>query len=190
MKWRACNVCGATEGEICKKGNEPIKHNGEFAKIHLMKCSICTAVYYCSIECQKIDWKEHKKNCAIDKNIIKATLEMKSIAPKLCKESPSYDLSKLIKGFFLIVNNLDAEKIGEKEYDVSFIPLHTRNEKGIVEINEKIKEIVSTKFSTPEESFIFSMQLEIYDYNRMFVFIMIVREGNRHRTNWGTDVHE
>lgn len=26
-------------------------------------CSICSSVYYCSIFCQKQDWKEHKKVC-------------------------------------------------------------------------------------------------------------------------------
>ena len=27
------------------------------------KCSRCLLVYYCNIECHKIDWKEHKKSC-------------------------------------------------------------------------------------------------------------------------------
>lgn len=29
----------------------------------LKKCGRCKKIYYCSIECQKADWKEHKKNC-------------------------------------------------------------------------------------------------------------------------------
>ena len=27
------------------------------------KCSGCEKVYYCSKECQRQDWKEHKKTC-------------------------------------------------------------------------------------------------------------------------------
>ena len=29
----------------------------------LNKCSACKSVYYCSSECQKVDWKSHKTNC-------------------------------------------------------------------------------------------------------------------------------
>lgn len=31
---------------------------------NLKACSRCKAAKYCSTECQKADWKEHKKNCA------------------------------------------------------------------------------------------------------------------------------
>ncbi|GBB96642.1 hypothetical protein RclHR1_00280034 [Rhizophagus clarus] len=29
------------------------------------RCNKCHTTYYCSIECQKKDWKEHKKPCRI-----------------------------------------------------------------------------------------------------------------------------
>ena len=29
----------------------------------IKKCGACKAVQYCSLECQKEDWKKHKKNC-------------------------------------------------------------------------------------------------------------------------------
>ncbi len=29
----------------------------------LKKCGICRRVYYCSVKCQRADWKEHKKVC-------------------------------------------------------------------------------------------------------------------------------
>lgn len=30
---------------------------------HLKKCSVCRAVSYCSVDCQKVDWNQHKKVC-------------------------------------------------------------------------------------------------------------------------------
>ncbi len=36
----------------CKKSGLKFKH-----------CSACKSVYYCSRECQKSDWKRHKKEC-------------------------------------------------------------------------------------------------------------------------------
>src|SRR6266536_2388050 len=32
-------------------------------KLTKTRCSKCHQTYYCSEECQKIDWKEHKKSC-------------------------------------------------------------------------------------------------------------------------------
>lgn len=31
--------------------------------IHLKKCSRCKQVWYCSIECQRLDWQTHSSNC-------------------------------------------------------------------------------------------------------------------------------
>jgi len=30
---------------------------------HLKKCKRCKVLYYCSEECQKEDWRRHKKEC-------------------------------------------------------------------------------------------------------------------------------
>ena len=48
FRWymRKCNVCGLTQKQ--KK---------------LKKCGSCKCVFYCSLECQKRDWKDHKKVC-------------------------------------------------------------------------------------------------------------------------------
>jgi len=48
--------------------NETISYNtkscnncGKMNNIKL--CSRCRSVYYCSVECQRCNWKQHKKNC-------------------------------------------------------------------------------------------------------------------------------
>ena len=33
------------------------------AELKLQKCSRCTSVRYCSVACQKQDWKAHKPRC-------------------------------------------------------------------------------------------------------------------------------
>ena len=43
----------------CKQGAD--KERG----IKLSKCSVCKIVSYCSKECQKADWKNHKKACKL-----------------------------------------------------------------------------------------------------------------------------
>lgn len=43
----ACNTCLKTETK-------------------LLSCSRCKRTSYCSKECQKQDWKEHKKDCYIE----------------------------------------------------------------------------------------------------------------------------
>lgn len=40
---------------ICSKCKQP--------KNDLKRCSVCSSVLYCSKECQREDWKEHKKVC-------------------------------------------------------------------------------------------------------------------------------
>ena len=44
-----CRLCGKGNSEDGRKG--------------LLRCSRCLAVRYCSVECQRADWKEHKKVC-------------------------------------------------------------------------------------------------------------------------------
>ncbi|RDA94293.1 hypothetical protein CP533_0550 [Ophiocordyceps camponoti-saundersi (nom. inval.)] len=44
----------SSECKICKKGPP---------EITLKKCGKCQETWYCSTECQKKDWKDHKKTC-------------------------------------------------------------------------------------------------------------------------------
>jgi len=38
---------------------------GSCSKFATQKCEKCESVYYCSKECQKLNWKEHKQLCCI-----------------------------------------------------------------------------------------------------------------------------
>ena len=40
------------ECKVCKAKDLPLK-----------ACSLCQQVHYCSVPCQKQDWKQHKLNC-------------------------------------------------------------------------------------------------------------------------------
>ncbi|TRM59577.1 hypothetical protein BD626DRAFT_607478 [Schizophyllum amplum] len=44
-----CEICGEPEGR----------------DVQLLRCSTCKDRFYCSTLCQKIDWKQHKKNCSL-----------------------------------------------------------------------------------------------------------------------------
>ena len=37
----------------------------------MKRCSICKNAYYCSVTCQKADWKTHKPNCVAGKSAVK-----------------------------------------------------------------------------------------------------------------------
>jgi hypothetical protein len=43
-----CGTCSTT----------PDKNKGKFNK-----CAACQAMYYCSVECQRVDWPKHKGEC-------------------------------------------------------------------------------------------------------------------------------
>lgn len=45
---KGCGACGKWE---------------EVGKTRFLKCGKCKRKYYCSVDCQKDDWKEHKKLC-------------------------------------------------------------------------------------------------------------------------------
>ena len=54
--------------------------------IHLLKCGNCKSIYYCSKECQKSNWTDHKKICKYESDIITIT----NLFTTLIKRGVSY----------------------------------------------------------------------------------------------------
>mmetsp|Transcript_36120 Transcript_36120/g.34177 ORF Transcript_36120/g.34177 Transcript_36120/m.34177 type:complete len:113 (+) Transcript_36120:45-383(+) len=71
-------------------------------------CSRCLTNYYCSIECQRLDWKIHKKLCNISSNQKSSAI---TISKKVGKESRSFvgksrgELLALYKSYIVKANN-------------------------------------------------------------------------------------
>ncbi|CAB9501496.1 expressed unknown protein [Seminavis robusta] len=61
-----CNNCGKLKDEVER----------------LQKCANCKSARYCSKECQKTDWKRHKKRCTFTKSLRKDGQHMKKHVPK------------------------------------------------------------------------------------------------------------
>jgi hypothetical protein len=52
----------------------------------LKPCSKCQSVNYCSRDCQKLGWKQHKKTCATAAQIYAQTANLKMAAPSVPKK--------------------------------------------------------------------------------------------------------
>ena len=83
---------------VCDKSDLPLK-----------KCSQCSSVFYCSVDCQKADWKSHKSNCVNAEDYIKKQMEEKT----LC-----YDDFETIK------------KLGDGNFTQVFQVIHKKFPKG------------------------------------------------------------
>ncbi|GME25498.1 hypothetical protein M1813_003692 [Neofusicoccum parvum] len=68
----SCAICGKTDGNI-------------------KRCAKCHTTHYCSRDCQKADWKTHKKSCAI--NVASASAASSTITNGTSTRTPPKNLS-------------------------------------------------------------------------------------------------
>jgi hypothetical protein len=59
----------------------------------LAACRACSRAHYCSVECQKIDWKFHKEHCQIEKRDAPVMIPPAepAVAPVQPKETPAFE---------------------------------------------------------------------------------------------------
>jgi hypothetical protein len=72
---RVCGACSTT----------PDKNKGKFNK-----CGACQAMYFCSVECQRVDWPKHKGECEQMK--VAAEAATKAVAAVAAKVAASHTL--------------------------------------------------------------------------------------------------
>ena len=76
---------------LCCKYCGVIKDNHD-----LFSCSRCKTILYCSGECQKMDWKEHKNKCTEHSNLAQ------NIATNNIKEFPKEKVDPVYTLLFII----------------------------------------------------------------------------------------
>jgi len=60
-------IAGAVEGEDTSRKVQGDSVCNRCLKVAAKKCANCETVRYCSRECQRRDWKEHKRICESNK---------------------------------------------------------------------------------------------------------------------------
>ncbi len=61
---------GGTSTAVTEEDDQIVKECAVCGlKEHLSKCSRCKKIMYCSLDCQKKDWKKHKSNCGPSKTV-------------------------------------------------------------------------------------------------------------------------
>lgn len=76
---------------------------------HFYRCSKCRSVAYCSHECQKKDWVDHKQDCF--KRPKQNTLQFESTYVKACDCMSKRDKKILQRSFTNLCNNLSCTRL-------------------------------------------------------------------------------
>ena len=97
-------------------------HVGEQVRCHFYRCSKCRSVAYCSHECQKNDWADHKQECS--KRPKQNTLELKFYNEDtgvLCDYMSKRDKEILQRSFTNLCNNLSCGRLLKQPIARTFI---------------------------------------------------------------------
>ena len=116
-----CNNCKVTRSE--KK---------------LSKCSRCGKVFYCSKNCQKEDWNEHKKNCVDKKNKISNSQEQQQQQEESNSEESEFkfvDKITMLRIFDKVINSCCSKTLYEVAFK-NYLLLEIENGKDVNFIKE------------------------------------------------------
>lgn len=92
-------------------------------------CSRCREVHYCSRECQKLDWSNHKKECGIGKRIIDftGTIIMGNIFTMAAHRSQEVGPGIVTVTFEETINNFINKKGGIHCAVIGYVSDHSNN---------------------------------------------------------------
>ena len=104
----------------------------------LSKCSRCGKVFYCSKNCQKEDWNEHKKNCVDKKNKISDSQEQKQQQQDSSSEESEFefiDKITMLSIFDKVINSCCSKTLYEIAFK-NYLLLEIENGKDVNFIKE------------------------------------------------------
>ena len=117
--------------------------------VEFKRCSRCKQACYCGRECQKVDWKRHKKDCdpsvgekphvcatgthcVMDKLLKghaerdwRGVLQLEGLMEEIMEDQSDEDCSKIL-WFFLVAHHTGVEATGCKDHAISFVALQKR----------------------------------------------------------------
>ena len=144
---------------MCQASDKPLK-----------SCGQCHLVHYCSVECQRKDWKTHKKNCKDTDTWLQEQADK-----KLLKYDDFEEIKKLGDGNFTQIFQVFHKKFPNKFYALKICKVEKvqsmqRETDVIMEKHalNKLKELYSTDMPTVKLIGTFKDEMHLYFLTEMF----------------------
>lgn len=195
IKWKRCQTCKKIDTRTLKLNNtliEPSKTHLEDdsqERVHLKTCSECKATYYCSVECQKSDWNEHKKRCKLEKEVYKHVLLSKELVIEVCKQWKYFSEIKNQRGILFI--HKDINKVPHNIICV-FIPyvLFCDQEERDKLKDDNYKRIIFNRITdlleeNDDKKQSFMTNMRNYNINEQVFFYVSICVDDTERASWG-----
>jgi len=118
--------------------NKCKKCNATRSEKKLSKCSRCGKVFYCSKNCQKEDWNEHKKNCVDKKNKISDSQEQQQQQEESNSEESEFkfvDKISMLRIFDKVIDSCCSKTLYEVAFK-NYLLLEIENGKDVDFIKE------------------------------------------------------